>query len=353
MSPVESRPLRYFVAVAEELNFARAAERVGIASPALSRAISGLEAELGVRLLERSTRRVALTEAGAALLADARAALVALDAAAQRARRAAGVAGGKLVLAVKADVEGGLLEEVLAAYRAEHVAVRSRSCSPAGANNRGCCARARPTSRSSSSRSTPKGWTASRCCVSRSCWHCRPGTRSPTRPRLRLADIEVGHQQVGPGAHVYVPHGAQRPEFGDMMQMLRQIELGRMLALFPVSLAERNARPQLTWRPVDDAPQAAFAVAWPQQSQSLAVAAFVRVATTVARCRHITGTAEVKKLPRREIDQAGGVATSPRPDRSDTCRTKVPGDAPVAQRRITLLRETPNAAGEDGPLRPC
>ncbi len=42
MNPVESRPLRYFVAVAEELNFTRAAQRVGIASPALSRAISGL-----------------------------------------------------------------------------------------------------------------------------------------------------------------------------------------------------------------------------------------------------------------------------------------------------------------------
>src|SRR5204863_6209518 len=123
MNAVESRPLRYFVAVAEELNFTRAAQRVGIASPALSRAISGLEAELGVRLFERSTRSVTLTETGAALLTDARAALVALDAATQRARRVAGVAGGNLVLAVKADVEGGLLEDVLAAYRAEHAAV--------------------------------------------------------------------------------------------------------------------------------------------------------------------------------------------------------------------------------------
>jgi DNA-binding transcriptional LysR family regulator len=70
---VESRPLRYFVAVAEELNFGRAAERLGIASPPLSRAIRKLEAELGVTLLERSTHHVALTSAGAVLLEQARA----------------------------------------------------------------------------------------------------------------------------------------------------------------------------------------------------------------------------------------------------------------------------------------
>src|SRR3954454_23098024 len=123
MNPVESRPLRYFVAVAEELNFTRAAQRLAIASPALSRAISGLEAELGVRLLERTARSVALTEAGTALLAEAREALGALDAATRRARRAAGAPGGKLVLAVKADGEGGLRATVLVAYRAEQAAV--------------------------------------------------------------------------------------------------------------------------------------------------------------------------------------------------------------------------------------
>jgi DNA-binding transcriptional LysR family regulator len=86
---VESRPLRYFVAVAEELNFARAAERLGIASPPLSRAIRKLEAELGVTLLERSTHHVALTTAGAVLLEQARMALDAVDAAGRRAQRAA------------------------------------------------------------------------------------------------------------------------------------------------------------------------------------------------------------------------------------------------------------------------
>jgi len=89
MGVVESRSLRYFVAVAEELSFARAAERLGIASPPLSRAIRKLEAELGVTLLERSTRSVALTPAGTVLLEQARVALDALEAAARRAQRAA------------------------------------------------------------------------------------------------------------------------------------------------------------------------------------------------------------------------------------------------------------------------
>ncbi|PSK74044.1 hypothetical protein C6W96_04075 [Streptomyces sp. CS149] len=77
---MEVRELRYFVAVAEELHFGRAAERLGIAQPALSRALAGLERRLGVVLLERSSHRVRLTDAGAALLTEARAILAAAEA---------------------------------------------------------------------------------------------------------------------------------------------------------------------------------------------------------------------------------------------------------------------------------
>ena len=78
---MELRHLRVFVAVAEELHFSRAAIRLHLTQPAVSGHLRQLEAELGVRLVRRSTHRVALTDAGAAFLEDARRIIARADAA--------------------------------------------------------------------------------------------------------------------------------------------------------------------------------------------------------------------------------------------------------------------------------
>jgi DNA-binding transcriptional LysR family regulator len=92
----ELRHLRYFIAVAEELNFSRAAERLHMAQPPLSVAIRQLEEELGTTLFVRTTREVRLTNAGIALLDGARRTLAEADAAVVAAQRAASGAVGSL-----------------------------------------------------------------------------------------------------------------------------------------------------------------------------------------------------------------------------------------------------------------
>jgi DNA-binding transcriptional LysR family regulator len=121
MDRLETRELVYFVAVAENLHFGRAAEQLGIAQPPLSRAISKLERRIGVRLLERTSRRVALTAAGRVFLRECRKALSAMDGAVRRTQQAA--RPRRLVLAIRPGTGTGLLATVLDDYRRSEGAV--------------------------------------------------------------------------------------------------------------------------------------------------------------------------------------------------------------------------------------
>jgi DNA-binding transcriptional LysR family regulator len=114
MDDLETRELRYFVAVAEDLHFGRAALRLRIAQPALSKTVQRLETRLGVQLLTRSSRSVSLTSAGLALLQHGRIALSAVASAIENTRRAAD--GEHLRLVIKPGGDANLLSGILAAY---------------------------------------------------------------------------------------------------------------------------------------------------------------------------------------------------------------------------------------------
>jgi DNA-binding transcriptional LysR family regulator len=117
---MELRHLRYFNALAEALHFRRAAERLAIAQPALSQQIRQLERELGVQLLERTRRRVALTEAGAVFLERARAALAEAEEAVRLARLASRGELGNLGIGVVTSALYGIFPEVVRVFLQRH-----------------------------------------------------------------------------------------------------------------------------------------------------------------------------------------------------------------------------------------
>jgi DNA-binding transcriptional LysR family regulator len=117
---VELRHLRYFIAVAEELNFSRAAERLHMAQPPVSVAIRQLEREIGSELFRRSSREVKLTDAGVAMLAAARRTLSELDRGITTARRVASGELGSLRVGFSWSARFETLPMIGRAFRADH-----------------------------------------------------------------------------------------------------------------------------------------------------------------------------------------------------------------------------------------
>ncbi|MEU5920486.1 LysR family transcriptional regulator [Streptomyces sp. NPDC047141] len=277
---METRELRYFVAVAEELHFGRAARRLAMAQPPLSRAIQRLERRLGVVLLHRTAREVALTEAGSVLLREARVALDAVEAAERRTRRAAAETPG-VVLATKAGAAGELLAKLLDAYAAEPgaVGVEVVLCGPGEQegllrDGRADVALLHRPFDSTAGLDTEELRSEGQVVV------LPAGHPLAVRSQVSMAEVTAltdlplprwprrdGSFRDGPG-----------PRVRDHTQLFQLIALGRACAVVPESL-RAHLRDGHATVPVPDAPPVTTVIAWPPHSRSRAVADLVRTAT--------------------------------------------------------------------------
>jgi len=116
---METRHMRYLVAVADSGSLTQAAEHLGVAQPALTQSLNRLEAELGVRLFERSRRGAALTDAGRAVIDDVRASLALAESATLRAQAIAGGKSGRLHIGFVTHAVYDVLPEALRLLRSE------------------------------------------------------------------------------------------------------------------------------------------------------------------------------------------------------------------------------------------
>ena len=294
--------IRRFLVVAEELNFTRAAARLGIAQPPLSAAIGNLERKLGVTLLERTSRRVTLTPAGVVLLEQGRIAVEGVGAAVERARRQ-GTQARRLTVAVKPGAGTDLLKKIMqrCALDPGIPEVHLLFGHPGGPGDavRGGAADVAILRAPFDQRGldTEVLLTEPRVAV------LPAGHRLAGRPELRRANLagEPMPRWAGPadpaaeaywtGADIPVParnrhdHDSEPPrgpEINDISQLLDAVRLGNAVAYVPVSLADQHRSADLAFVPVSDLSSSEVVAAWPDTSRSRAVAGFVRAAVEVA-----------------------------------------------------------------------
>ncbi|MFB9927499.1 LysR family transcriptional regulator [Amycolatopsis halotolerans] len=276
MDDLETRELRYFTAVAETLHFGRAAERLGIAQPPLSRAIAQLERRLGVQLLDRNRRGVALTEAGRVLLRESRLALAAVAAAARRTRRAG---DSQLVLVTKAGASHELLRRLLNAPDAPPVEILLCEVGEqAGLLRDGSADVAimhhpyDDLAGFDTEELQVEGQVA-----------ILPATHPlAVRETLTLAEVsDVPDLPIArwPRLDGSYPDGPG-PEVRTQSKLAQLVALGRTLLVIPAS-SRAWQWPEHVAVPVVDAPEVTTMLAWPSTSRSPEVAAFVRAAVAL------------------------------------------------------------------------
>ncbi|WP_198025381.1 LysR family transcriptional regulator [Brachybacterium phenoliresistens] len=285
---LETRELTYFLAVAEELHFGRAAGRLGIAQPPLSRAIRRLESQLDAQLFERTSRSVALTPAGRVLREEAGSALTALEAAERRTRRTARALAERpsVALATKAGASVDLLTDLLDRYAAADGArVEDVDVLLCGIGEQEQMLR---DGRADLALlhlpfDSVEGLDYEEILVEPQVLVLPRRHPAAEAPELSLAeasaleDLPLARFPRGNGGHDPGPG----PTFTDHVQLMQLIRMGRAAVVLPASV-RTQLDPSLACVPVPDAPAVTTVLAWPPHSRSRTVAALVRAAVRLA-----------------------------------------------------------------------
>jgi DNA-binding transcriptional LysR family regulator len=273
--------IRKFLAVAEELHFGRAARRLGIAQPPLSRAVRQLERRLGVTLLERGCGPVTLTAAGQVLLGEGTAALAAAAAAVRRTQRA-GRTDPRLVLAMKPGGDGNLLPAILAAYERLPEAIPVQVVCSFGERAAMLRDGRADVAMLYGPRENLTGFATEELLVEDQVVVLPPGHRLAGRAAVSQAELQGETMPRYP----HLPaDGTDGPEVHDAGQLMQLIALGQLVAVLPESV-QNQLRHDLVCVPVIDAPATTLLLAWPEAARSRALAAFVRAATETAARQH-------------------------------------------------------------------
>ncbi len=298
---MELRHLRYFVTVAEELNFRRAAARLQIAQPALSQQIRQLEDELGVRLLERSRRRVALTDAGGAFLEKARASIASASEAAHVARLADRGEIGRLSIGFVTSALYGIFPDVVRVFRERFPAVHLELHETVVAQHAALLRTGRvdvsfvrpPIDEQGLVVRTilkepwvvamPSGHALAR--ASRISLKSLAGERFIIFPRVLAPSIYDGVlaacQKAGFSPQIVIE--------AQMQTIISLAAAGMGLALVPESMQNLRRKGLVYRKLADPAPKVALAVAWRDEPQSAVLRAFLDVlGATVAGVKRLT-----------------------------------------------------------------
>ena len=297
---MELRNLRYFAAVAEELHFRRAAERLHVAQPAVSEQIRKLELELGVQLLNRTNRCVSLTPAGAVLLDDAHRLLRLADDARRAVQNAQAGVTDRLRIGLPPDVLPRAIPRALRRFNTAHpdVAVRIERaepraaleavradlldialvCLPAPVNELGV---------------DPIGEES--VVVAMSEWHRNAGQEQFPIEQLDGVEPVVLARAVNPPFHDGLIAAARDAEISTRFveapgptveQVLLEVADGRSIALLPASVADRHGLSGIRYLPLaEPAPRCTVALVTAKHCERRLVTDFVRLSAAMAQVR--------------------------------------------------------------------